>query len=379
MRRTRRADGRGWALRAGALALILGAACVSPEMRESDGRGSLSAAQGAPEWVGQPLDWSKLESIERWLERDSGRYAPYWRVQGELTLGEGRLTYALRERSSPTAGGEPSRAWLARLQGARVGFQRVVTNPEANELQTDRARRGLEQIDGLVGGLASADRGPRSGYVPRARWGARPPIPSRLNDTVGGYDRITIHHSADVPGVRFDGSLEDSVLAMRKVQRTHVDVRAYGDIGYHFLVDAAGRVFEGRDLRYQGAHAGGNNNLRNIGVCLLGNFERSRPSAEAMAALEDLLVELRREHGITRGALVGHGELKSTACPGPTLARWTRDYRASGPRLSQLSAQEQSARPRSAVHGAELAAGGGAPRRAATHRSGWSGGSSVVR
>ncbi len=322
------------------LGLILAAGCVSPEMRENSSSGTLASARGAPSWVGQPLDWGKLETIDRWLERDAQRYDDYWRVQGELVLSEGRLTFSRQENSSPSA---PSRTWMARLQSARAGFQKVIADADANDIQVRRAQLGLVEIDDLRDGLAQAPADRQSPYLSRAQWRALPPIPSRLNPTLGSYDRITIHHTAEVPGARFDGTLRDSVLALQKAQSTHMTVRDFGDIGYHILIDPAGRVFEGRDLKYQGAHAGGANNVRNIGVCLIGDFESQPPSAQAIAALESVLADLRLEYRIQRTRIVGHGELKNTVCPGTSLANWTRNYRRSGPVLSQLASSSTSA------------------------------------
>ena len=316
------------------LALFAGSACVSPEMRSAENSGRVATTSSAPAWVGQPLDWAKLEDIERWLELESDHYEPYWVLHAELSLSEGRLAFARREEGGAGAG---STAWKARLQSARAGFQRVLADGSANGAQRSRASRGLEEIESLRGaaGPASTSAG---GILARSAWRAASPIPSRLTPAGNGYDRITIHHTADVPGSRFDGSLPDSVLVLQNVQRNHVENRKYGDIGYHFLVDSAGRVFHGRDLRYQGAHAGGSNNVRNIGVCLLGNFEHGRPSSTAMAALDGLLRDLRRQHRIPRTRIVGHGELKSTKCPGSSLAQWTKEYRRTGPSLASLGA-----------------------------------------
>lgn len=359
------------------VALLLLAACVSPEMRENTGSGTLTAARGAPDWVGTPLNWGKLERLGQWLQFEAGRYDPYWRVQAELTLGEGRLTFARREdgQSSP-----PSKTWLARLQAARSGLQKVVTDPAANEIQNGRARRALEEIDQLRGQVSVASNSATiTGTLSRGQWRAKAPIPSRLDAAVGGYDRITIHHTANVPGVRFDGSLADSINTIQKVQRNHMQTESYGDIGYHFLIDSAGRVFAGRDMRYQGAHAGGANNRRNIGICLMGNFEHGSPSSSAMSTLNKMLVDLRRTHRIERTRIVGHGELKNTACPGRSLANWTKEYRRSGPALSQLGSSDArymaKAVPASTAARTTASAGYRTPR-GATRRTG---SSSVVR
>ncbi|MFT7671366.1 MAG: hypothetical protein ACI8X5_004084 [Planctomycetota bacterium] len=328
--------GRLWA----ALAIALIAACVSPEMRDDTTSGTLAASQGTPNWVGMPLGWDKLEQIDRWLERDAGGYEAYWQIQGELTLAEGRLTFAKRDQASATA---QSRTWLARLQGARAGFQHVLASSSANRLQVARARTALSEIDGMHGPVAAPASTGR--YLARHTWNAKRPIPSRLDPTTGGYNRITIHHTADLQGVRFDGSLGDSIKALQLTQHLHMDTRDFGDIGYHFLIDASGRIFEGRDLKYQGAHAGGANNVSNIGVCMVGSFEHKGPSSPAMATLNGLLAELRLDHGIARTRIVGHRELKSTACPGESLARWTKEYRRSGPSLSQLHTSPRGSRP----------------------------------
>jgi hypothetical protein len=305
-------------------------------MRDGERDGRITSGSNAPSWVGQPLEWSRLEEIERWLLTDAARYDDYWTVHALLTLSEGRLTFARREADS--APGRHSQAWLARLQSARTGFQGVLDDAQANEAQRSRARRGLSEIESLRGETSPAQAA-QSPYLARSAWRASAPIRSRLDSALGGYDRITIHHTADVPGSRFDGSLADSILVLQNVQRNHVENRKYGDIGYHFLIDAAGRVFRGRGLEYQGAHAGGVNNVRNIGVCLLGNFEHTSPSAPAMAALAGLLTDLRREHRIPRARVVGHGELKATECPGASLARWTQNYRSSGPSLASLASE----------------------------------------
>jgi N-acetyl-anhydromuramyl-L-alanine amidase AmpD len=85
-------------------------------------------------------------------------------------------------------------------------------------------------------------------------------------------------------------------------------------------------VFQGRDLVWQGAHAAGSNNVQNIGVCLIGNFDDEKPSAAALDALERLLDDLRKKHGIARSQVLGHGDLKKTDCPGKNLEPWVKRY-----------------------------------------------------
>jgi hypothetical protein len=106
-----------------------------------------------------------------------------------------------------------------------------------------------------------------------------------------------------------------------------MDGRGYGDIGYHYLIDPYGRVFEGRQIQWQGAHANKENNIQNIGVCLLGNFEQQKPAGPALEALERVLGSLRAKHKIALDRVYLHGEFRGTDCPGENLAAWVRRYR----------------------------------------------------
>jgi hypothetical protein len=106
------------------------------------------------------------------------------------------------------------------------------------------------------------------------------------------------------------------------VLESHQEHR-FGDIAYHLIVDYAGRVWEGRSLSYEGAHVSSANE-GNIGVMLLGNFERQYPSAAQLAALDDLIGILRRQYGFGAARVFGHRDLRRTLCPGdrlyPTIA-----------------------------------------------------------
>lgn len=170
--------------------------------------------------------------------------------------------------------------------------------------------------------LATPDLG--LAIVPRAAWGAlapdhgarlEPGLYSALNPNGWrAYDvalcealrAIVVHHSALLPS---DGP--------PTIQRLH-QRRGFADIGYHFLIDAGGEVFEGRTLMARGAHVRGHNTGA-IGVCLLGNFERGAPTAAQMDSLVALGRALRHALGVTH--LAGHRDYpgQGTACPGRML------------------------------------------------------------
>jgi N-acetyl-anhydromuramyl-L-alanine amidase AmpD len=95
--------------------------------------------------------------------------------------------------------------------------------------------------------------------------------------------------------------------------------RGFADIGYQFVIDAGGRVYEGRSLDVRGAHTGGHN-TGTVGIVLLGNFEEGVPAEAQLVSLERLSRHLADTYGITH--LAGHRDFQpeETVCPGHNLA-----------------------------------------------------------
>jgi N-acetylmuramoyl-L-alanine amidase len=113
--------------------------------------------------------------------------------------------------------------------------------------------------------------------------------------------KIIIHHT----GV--DTSLEKL--------RASVQRRGYSDIPYHFVIDTDGTLHATRPLTRMGAHCKGHN-ADSIGVALMGNLDKTPPTEAQVAALTRLLTDLRRQFPVP---VVGHGDLRPTACPGRYL------------------------------------------------------------
>lgn len=170
--------------------------------------------------------------------------------------------------------------------------------------------------------------------IPRSRWRAKF-LQSNHTPMSKPY-RITIHHTAEP---MLSSGIQASIAEVRGLQQSHQQEKGWADIGYHYLVDRAGRVFEGRSLEVQGAHAGNAAlNRGNIGICLLGNFhsqpERGSsysraqfPPVSQLQGLEKLVNQLRGDFRIARKQVKGHGELKETQCPGGSLRVWIQNYR----------------------------------------------------
>jgi tetratricopeptide (TPR) repeat protein len=183
----------------------------------------------------------------------------------------------------------------------------------------------------LYGGVAWETASPattdtlgRLTILPREQWHARA-IRSNI-DPMTPIFRITVHHTAD----RCDQSdLQSSAELINYYQKVHQERNGWADIGYHFLIDRAGRVWEGRPISYQGAHAGNSEKNRgNIGVCLLGDFTEQQVNATQKTSLAGLLRELCRIYKLNPGTQVyTHKEMQATECPGPKLQSVVEDFR----------------------------------------------------
>jgi hypothetical protein len=149
-------------------------------------------------------------------------------------------------------------------------------------------------------------------------------VPSKM-DPMLPPRYITVHHDGmDVFLASNQAGAADRIETIRCGHRS----KGWGDIGYHFIVDRGGRVWEGRDLRYQGAHVK-DHNEGNIGVMCLGNFELQSPSEKQLEALENLLQSLKDKYRISHACIRTHREWQGarTICPGRNLQREMNDIR----------------------------------------------------
>ncbi|MBP8301699.1 MAG: N-acetylmuramoyl-L-alanine amidase, partial [Planctomycetes bacterium] len=199
--------------------------------------------------------------------------------------------------------------------------------PELGIFDRDRARllaldpELRRRLPEPVAAPAEAPHGAPSAVkiLARSAWDAKAADRSNLEPMVRP-SRLTIHHSA----MYFRDTRPASCKAqLQMIQREHMGNRGYGDIGYHYLIDPSGRVWEGREMRWQGAHASGDNNIANIGVCLLGNFMRGRsgqgPTPAQVTSMQQLVVSLMARYRFGADAIHCHSDFKATECPGPLL------------------------------------------------------------
>jgi N-acetyl-anhydromuramyl-L-alanine amidase AmpD len=154
--------------------------------------------------------------------------------------------------------------------------------------------------------------------------------------------RITVHHEGgDTDDLYAEPAVAERLRTITRVQERPIGEGGLGagDMGYHFIIDRSGRIWEGRSLSWQGAHAGNcAANTGNIGVVLLGNFDVQEPTASQLLSLRQLLANLCLRYSIRPESIYGHDEVKSqyglpsTRCPGRSLSAWVHSYRAQAAR-----------------------------------------------
>jgi hypothetical protein len=179
--------------------------------------------------------------------------------------------------------------------------------------------------------------------VSRAKWGAKRCKPRR-QPSYGNVRVAYVHHTVSVNSY----SRSQAASLVLGVCLYHRNSNGWDDIGYNFLVDRYGVVYEGRaggvTAPVLGAQAGGFNS-ESTGVSMIGNFTSSAPPRAAMRSLAKLLAWKLSLHGVhatghtkvtsaggsstgyAAGTKVrvnrisGHRDVDQTSCPGAALYR----------------------------------------------------------
>ncbi|HEX6149388.1 FG-GAP-like repeat-containing protein [Nocardioides sp.] len=220
----------------------------------------------------------------------------------------------------------------AELPSARTTTTAATTGP------TQAAAKGANATT-----LASYT--PRPKIYSRAQWGANEKLRDkgslRYFEVHAGY----VHHTVNANG--YTRSEVPGIL--RSIYAYHTQSRGWSDVGYNFLVDRFGRIWEGRyggvDRPVVGAHTLGYNDW-SFAMSAIGNFDIARPSSAMVQAYGALFAWKLSLHGVdasstrqlvgsrTFKAINGHRDAGSTACPGRYLY-------AKLPRIRALAAAAQ--------------------------------------
>ncbi|MFF8973316.1 peptidoglycan recognition protein [Streptomyces sp. NPDC014995] len=179
---------------------------------------------------------------------------------------------------------EAAAASAANLDLAPLG---AVAVPALDRTGTERellALRGAELTDGQ---RAKPYIGPRPGIVTRRGWGADEKLREKGFRYTTKVKAAFVHHTAS--GNNYKCSQVPSII--RSIYRYHVRSMGWRDIGYNFLVDKCGKIYEGRaggvTKPVLGAHTLGFNS-NSMGIAVIGTFSSTKPPSSAVTAIARL-------------------------------------------------------------------------------------------
>ncbi len=150
--------------------------------------------------------------------------------------------------------------------------------------------------------------------IRRGEWKANPPKENYITHTPM---KITIHHTAG----HYPENYEDSFEEIQFIQDYHQNAKGWIDIGYHFLIDSMGNIFEGRPILVVGAHVA-NKNTNNIGISLMGNYHppvSNSLTEKTLNSLVTLVKYIKDKYTIFQNEFYAHRDLSATDCPGDII------------------------------------------------------------
>ncbi|MFI8790029.1 peptidoglycan recognition protein [Streptomyces sp. NPDC055105] len=274
--------------------------------------------------------------------------APAANSAAQASLPKGLRLELVDPGDEPPPGGAPA-------EGPRTGAL-TAESAAASAVNADLAPLGADAIPALAkketeseliearGGEADAKGspyiGPRPRIVTRKGWGADETLRERTFVYTTKVKAAFVHHSAT--GNNYTCSQAPSLI--RGIYRYHVKSLGWRDIGYNFLVDKCGNIYEGRAggvaKPVKGAHTLGFN-TNSMGVAVLGTFGTSKPSAAAVKGLARLAAWklglygvnpsgktyltsaggnlYRKGKSVRLNVISGHRDGYATECPGRLL------------------------------------------------------------
>lgn len=288
------------------------------------------------------VDWSRAETaVEAMAEvsvsRDGRDWSP-WRLAPVDEDSDGRFEHDRRFTGAILV--EPSRFIRVRgvdgngqpgavLADLRVGYLNTLAGPETDAAPLDGWAKKkktptptADEPEPEPPAPSSAVRG--VSIIPRSDWGADERLRFRNGKEIWPREyqtpeKVVLHHTDT-------SNTQDPMAALRAVYYFHAVQKGWGDIGYNYLIDAAGRIYEGRAggaaviaghaLRY---------NSGSIGIAVLGDYQATPLTAAAEEAIV-ALIAARASYVDPVGQgwfidkvlpnIAGHRDCLSTSCPG---------------------------------------------------------------
>jgi hypothetical protein len=266
----------------------------------------------------------------------------------------------------PHAKGGTAPYWVGHATGLEVAV--YATGKRPTHLSVQAIDPGSSAYDAKLAAATSSDAGKRArsgkagsfpripDIVTRSQWGADESLGDTCWDPKYGtrFDAVIVHHTAGSN----DYTRREAASVVRGVLAYHTISRGWCDIGYNFLIDRYGTIYEGRagGIRQpvRGAHAG-DYNVDTTGISLMGNFDIAAPTSPMKRSLVALVAwRLGTAYHGAYGRpflydgrfdrISGHRDVMQTACPGRYVYDWLPQLRHRvSARLSGFSSKIETA------------------------------------
>lgn len=258
-------------------------------------------------------------------------------------------------RQATSVGTEEQSIAVPVLDATEVEVRSAGTNQKTTDLEINRVTTEVSADDSALAKRKGTASAPSDGLtvqkyqhelkaniVTRSEWGADEKLVRCETDKTSSTKGIFIHHTAgsnsytkaQAPGI------------IRGYLAYHTQNRGWCDIGYNFLVDKYGTIYEGRadsiDLAVTGAHASGFNSYT-TGISVMGTYTGSAPSSAAQSSVKRLIAWKANQYGfnptgkmtltsgggstsrypsgkkVSLNVVSGHRDTSYTACPGTSF------------------------------------------------------------
>ncbi|MCZ3385950.1 MAG: peptidoglycan recognition protein [Actinomycetia bacterium] len=327
---------------------------LAASWRELDGQSAASAARAAgrpPMLVTEPIETDDYRMLGvTWTGAPPSEDGAVVVTARTRTSGEWTDWFDLHTMvdggtvASPNGRYATVPYWAGESDGVQVRVD-AVGDAEPNDVRADLIEPGTSDADAAItepwsGSTASASTN-KPPMVTRAEWGADESLRDKRLENNATIDVAFVHHTAGSNSY----SRSESPAVVRGLYSYYVRTLKYSDMGYNFLVDKYGTVYEGRagsiTKPVRGAATGGFN-TDSMTVVAMGNFETAAPSDAMLRGISKVLAyRLSRYHRDPYGTKVltaevgssryddgekarfkvisGHRDAGYTACPGQKL------------------------------------------------------------
>jgi uncharacterized protein with LGFP repeats len=233
--------------------------------------------------------------------------------------------------------------WVGEATGVQVRLD-VPSGPSPRGVKIELIDPGTSAADDTMGQLTAPQSTAtaattRPVIISRSQWGADESLRTAAPSYSPAVKVAYVHHTASTN----DYTADEAAAQVRGFYAYHTKSLGWSDIGYNFLADKFGRLYEGRyggmDKAVIGAHAGGFNS-GTMGVSMIGEYSTVAPTTSTISAVRDLLAWKLSLDGadpkgkavltsgggstskypagaaVTVNVIAGHRDTNNTACPG---------------------------------------------------------------